>query len=285
MKILPQLLKVQTITPMVDKGTWPKVECSKTSCNIDLQPATSLWWPPPPQVTLGIDEVHVWRANLDQPTSHLQRFREILAPDELDRVERYYFPVDQHRFIAARGSLRSILSNYMNLEPSQIHFRYNPHGKPELVSDSSETCLRFNLAHSNGVALYAVARGQRVGVDIEYIRADVSLDQIARHCFSTQEYSTFCELPAFFQLEAFYRCWTRKEAYIKAIGQGITFPLRMFDVSLMPSEPALLLGNQVDPQEVFRWSLRELTPAPGYAAAVAVEGHSWKISCWQLQVS
>jgi 4'-phosphopantetheinyl transferase len=120
-----------------------------------------------------------------------------------------------------------------------------------------------------------------VGIDLEYIRSDLQVEQLAERFFSRREIATLRTLPPEVQRQAFFLCWTRKEAYLKARGEGLSLPLDQFDVSLIPGEPAALLSTQRDPYEVSRWSLQELTPAPGYAAALAVEGHGWGLACWQ----
>jgi 4'-phosphopantetheinyl transferase len=130
------------------------------------------------------------------------------------------------------------------------------------------------------VALYAVTRAREVGIDVELIRSDLKIEQIAERFFSHHEIATLRALPTELRQSAFFRCWTRKEAYIKATGKGLSLPLDQFEVSLTPGEPAALLSTQPDPNEAQRWSLRELTPAPGYAAALAVEGHGWCLACW-----
>jgi 4'-phosphopantetheinyl transferase len=131
------------------------------------------------------------------------------------------------------------------------------------------------------VALYAVTRGREIGIDLECIRFDLEVEKIAERFFSRREAATLRTLPPEVQRQAFFLCWTRKEAYFKARGEGLSLPLDQFDVSLIPGEPAALLSTQRDPYEVSRWSLQELTPAPGYAAALAVEGHGWGLACWQ----
>ena len=240
-----------------------------------------LWCSPPETFTLGSDEVHVWRATLDQIPSQIQSFLHILAADEQARAERFYFERDREHFIVARGVLRAILGFYLNSAPECLSFCYSSHGKPALTGESDGDAIRFNLSHSHGVALYAVTRGREVGIDLERIRFDLEVEKIAERFFSRREVATLRTLPPEVQRQAFFLCWTRKEAYIKARGEGLSLPLDQFDVSLVPGEPAALLSTQRDPYEVSRWSLQELTPAPGYAAALAVEGHGWHLACWQ----
>jgi 4'-phosphopantetheinyl transferase len=131
------------------------------------------------------------------------------------------------------------------------------------------------------VALYAVARGREIGIDLEFMRCDLEVEEIAERFFSRRETATLRALPTDLRKYAFFLCWTRKEAYIKARGEGLSLPLNQFDVSLIPGEPAALLSAQPDSDEALRWSLHEMTIASGYVAALAVEGRGWSLSCWQ----
>jgi 4'-phosphopantetheinyl transferase len=235
------------------------------------------WRAPPETLVLDGDEVHVWQATLDQTSSQIQSFRHNLAADEQARAERFYFERDREHFIAARGLLRAILGGYLNRAPDRLSFCYSAHGKPSLAGDA----IHFNMSHSHGVALYAVTLGREVGIDVEHIRFDVEVAEIAERFFSRREVAMLRRLPTEMQREAFFNCWTRKEAYIKARGEGLSLPLDQFDVSLAPGEPAALLGTQPDPSEASRWFLQEFTPAPGYVAALAAAGHGWRLTCWQ----
>ncbi|MFQ5794197.1 MAG: 4'-phosphopantetheinyl transferase family protein [Candidatus Bipolaricaulia bacterium] len=240
-----------------------------------------LWGPPPANLALSNDDIHVWRASLDLTASRVQSLQHTLTPDELDRAERFYFQKDREHFIVARGLLRAILGRYLNVEPSQPRFCYSPYGKPTLVTTSGKNTLSFNVSHSYGLALYAVTHGRKIGIDLERIRADFACEQIAERFFSPQENVVLRALPASMKHEAFFTCWTRKEAYVKAKSEGLSLPLDQFDVSLAPGEPAALLSTNWDPQEASRWSLQALTPGPGYVAALAVEGYHWQLKCWQ----
>jgi len=246
----------------------------------EIDPA-SLWSSPPESLTLGSDEVHVWRVDLCREVAHLQSFQQVLAGDERARADRFYFEKDRQHFIVARGLLRILLGRYLNKQPHRLQFCYGPHGKPALVRELGGDDLRFNLSHSNGLVLYAITRGRELGIDLEYLRSWVSDEQIAERFFSPREVAALRALPDHARQRAFFNCWTRKEAYIKAKGEGLTLRLDQFEVSLVPGEPAALLRTYGDPQEASRWSLRELAPGPGYVAAVAVEGHSWQLKRWQ----
>jgi len=236
------------------------------------------WSLPPKSPSLASDRVHVWRAYLDVPAARVESLQRTLAAEELRRAKRYRFQKDRDRFVVARGFLRAILSEYLRTEPSQLRFRYNAHGKPELLDGQG---LRFNMSHSDGLALYAICRDREIGIDLERIRPELPGQEIAERFFSPREVVSLRALPEGMQADAFFACWTRKEAYLKARGQGIVLGLDQFDVSLSPGEPAALLRVIGHPEEAARWSLQELRPAAGYIAAVAVEGHGWELRCWR----
>jgi 4'-phosphopantetheinyl transferase len=183
--------------------------------------------------------------------------------------------------VVARGLLRAILGRYLGCSPADVRFCYGPRGKPALNDARGGEALRFNLSHSRGIALYAVTRGREVGVDVEAIRPEVEIASVARRVFSPSERATLHSLPPELQSEAFFNGWTRKEAFIKATGEGLARPLDEFDVSIAPGEPARLLATQPDADEAARWTLRELLPGPGYRAAVAVEGTGWRLAYWR----
>ncbi len=242
-----------------------------------------MWTPPPPDLVVSQDVIHVWRVSLDAHSVVVQRYRDSLSVDEVERADRFYFERDRTRFTLARGVLRVLLGHYLRLEPAHLRFRYNPYGKPELDMNQDPVPLRFNVSHSAGLALYAVVLGREVGVDIEEVRVGVAFTQIAARTFSPMESTAFRTLPARMQPTAFFNCWTRKEAYIKARGLGLSLPLDEFDVSLVPGEPAMLLRTPGEPEAVRKWSLQALAPGPGFVGAVAAEGHDWQIACWRFR--
>lgn len=240
------------------------------------------WDPPPLGPELDGSGVHVWSAPLDPPEEAVFRCASLLAPDERARADRFRFERHRRQFTVARGVLRTLLGRYLEVDPRILEFRYASHGKPELGGRFAGSGLRFNLSHSGEVALYAFTRGREVGVDVEHVHPLDDAVHIAERFFSAAENAAFRALPAEVKEEAFFLCWTRKEAYIKAIGEGLSLPLHEFDVSLAPGEPARLLGA-VDPAQAHRWTLRELDPAPGYAGAIVVEGAEWELSCWRWE--
>jgi 4'-phosphopantetheinyl transferase len=230
---------------------------------------------------LDCHEVHVWRATLDQSPPKIQGFLHTLAPDEQARASRFYFAKDREHFIVARGVLRAVLGCYLHRAPEELTFCYGDHGKPGVAQQSDADAIRFNVSHSHGLALYAVTRGRHVGIDIEHIRFDLAVAEIAERFFSRREVAMLLALPTEVQRQAFFRCWTRKEAYIKALGEGLSLPLDQFDLPPAAGEPDTAFGAQRDPSDATRWSLQELAPASGYAASLAVEGHDWRLACWQ----
>lgn len=242
----------------------------------------SLWSLPPEALFLGKEEVHVWRANLNLQTPCVHSLIQILSADERARAERFHFQKDRDRFIVARGLLRSILGRYLDMEPVHVKLEYGTYGKPALAGEPGGQGIRFNLSHSDGLALYAIANGREVGVDVERLRQEFAGAEIAKRFFSSREISMLLALPENLRVEAFFLCWTRKEAYIKARGEGLTLPLSDFDVSLIPGEPARLLYTSAGPQETSRWTLRQLDVFErDFVAALAVEGHGWQLRCWQ----
>lgn len=243
----------------------------KTSHLVITGEAVSSWQPPSENICLKDREVHVWCAGLDQPLSCVQSLEQNLSEPEKARSNRFHFEKDRIHYIVARGRLRQILGYYTGIDPRELHFRYSSYGKPALVEQENQNDIRFNVSHSQGLALFVLTLGHDIGVDIEYIRPEMEYDQIAEHFFSDKEVTTLRSLPVEMQAVAFFNCWTRKEAYIKARGEGLSLPLHKFDVSLIPGEPAKLLSTRIAPEEVSRWYFQELTTKPEFAATVVVE--------------
>jgi len=230
---------------------------------------------------LADDEAHVWTAGLEWGPAELDEFLEVLSPDERSRAMRFRFERDRKHYLAARGILRNILGAYLDRPPAVLQFAYSARGKPSLAADSESSGLCFNLSHSQGIALYALTRNREIGVDVERVRADFPCERIAERFFSPVEVSKLRSLPGSVRYEAYFNCWTRKEAYIKAIGEGLLVALDRFEVSLAPDEEAALLSVADDPQEASRWTIKNLSPAPGYVGAVAVKGRGLTLRSWQ----
>jgi 4'-phosphopantetheinyl transferase len=235
--------------------------------------------PPIDPFVLQPGEVHVWVASLDAPPPLLAIHRRLLAADEIERAERLRFEHLRARFVTGRAILRLLLGRYVQAAPEKLRFRYGAYGKPELDSFPPARSLAFNLAHSHNLAVYALALAPRIGVDVEQMRPVQERDQITERFFSPRERQALAALPDTQREEAFFLCWTRKEAYLKALGAGITYPLDRFSVSLTPGEPAVLLEAAEEDDAGQPWTLLPFTPASPYQAAVAVEGCDWTLHC------
>lgn len=227
--------------------------------------------------------VHVWRASLAQPSAVQQQLAALLSADERDRAARFHFARDRRRFTAGRGILRLLVARYLAIDPAHVLFEYGRHGKPALAAVQRAGDLRFNLAHSGECALLAFARGREVGVDVEQPRPVDNMAQVVARTFSGAEQAALRALPDSAQQQAFFTCWTRKEAYIKARGTGLALPLDSFDVALDPQAPARLLATRDEPGAAQQWTLCALAPGAGLVAALGVEGSDWRLACWQWQ--
>lgn len=219
---------------------------------------------PPP---LTADTLNIWDVNLEQPDHLCLRLAELLSEDESARASAYYFERDRRRFTVARAGLRLLLGHYTNQDPCDVVFDYNPQGKPSVRGD---TALQFNVSHSHERAVYAVGLGMTLGVDLEYMRPIDDLNSLARSTFSRREITAFDAVPHSLKPQAFFNCWTRKEAYIKALGEGLSHALDSFDVSLMPGEIARLLWVAEQPDEPNHWTLHSFKLGSDYVGALAV---------------
>lgn len=226
------------------------------------------------------DEVHLWRIDLEALREPAAEWDGSLSPDERARAARFRSRLDQHRYATTRGVLRKVLAGYLGLEPSALTFSYSEKEKPSLAG-SNLNAIKFNVSHSGGVSLLAFTRGREIGVDVEQIRRDFDLEAIARRFFSEHERRQMFALPTEERFEAFYRCWTRKESYIKATGDGLSLPLHQFDVSIASGDCDALIATRPDAAEAAKWSMREIPAGPGYAAALCVRGREWKLKSWQ----
>ncbi len=226
-----------------------------------MQPEISV-----PTEQLG-DEIHVWQAEIDREETGLRELESTLSLEEIARADRFHFVNDRNRFVAARGLLRKLLGSYLRQDPAGLEFSYGPHGKPLLAGKSASSGVCFNLSHSAGLAVYAIARERNLGIDVERVARDSAGQDIARRYFSSREVNDLQTLPPDARAEGFFRCWTRKEAYLKATGMGLQIPLDSFSVSVLPGEPTQFLGGVGS-----CWHLAALQPREGYAAAVAYDG-------------
>jgi 4'-phosphopantetheinyl transferase len=220
---------------------------------------------------LGERDVHVWTANLAVPAARIASLAELLSPDERLRVARFAAPAPRERFVAARGQLRELLSSYVGLSPTALRFDYSAEGKPSLAVAAAPAGIHFNLSHSDDVVVYAISRVDRVGIDVERVRQFPGMHRIAERFLSTAERQEIATMAPGAFLLAFHCGWTRKEAYLKALGCGLLAPLGDFDVSVSPLCNSALLHIRGDDGDVARWSLTHFAPDDGYVGAVAVE--------------
>jgi 4'-phosphopantetheinyl transferase len=240
----------------------------------------------PSSFELASDEVHSWCVSLDVVPEISARLYATLTSDERTRSARFQFERDRQRFIVARGVLRDLLGRYLQTQPGHIRFVYNGFGKPDL-SPAFVNRLKFNLSHSAGLALIAIAVASDVGVDLEYIQAQSDYADVARRFFSAAEVDYLIALPSHLHAEAFFSCWTKKEAYLKACGEGLAIPLNSFSVPLTTDPAQTPVDLHVASKDIApakRWSLYTLRPAPGYAGALAIEGTGWRLRQWQWKM-
>lgn len=199
-------------------------------------------------------------------------FEDLLSDEERQTAARFLRPRDRSRYVAAHGILRQLLGQYESVAPARLVFAKNAHGKPELAPLADQPPITFNLAHSEDVIVCVVGLGRRVGVDVEAIQTDLDVMRIAESQFSQAEAEALRAISLPERGEAFFRCWTRKEAYVKARGEGLSIPLTQFTVSFGRNEPPGLKWVMDDLSAPARWSVFDFTPTPGYAGAVVVEG-------------
>jgi 4'-phosphopantetheinyl transferase len=247
-----------------------------------MNTASLTWEPGSTAPDLPPDEVHVWRIALDRPTDDLHRLAELLTEDERARAARFHFEAHRRRFLVARAGLRTVLGCYLRRPAAHVRFRYGTHGKPALAEEGCD--LRFNLSHSAEGALLGLTRRWDIGVDLEQVRAMSDLEGLARRFFAPGEVADLLAVSAPERGRAFFRCWTRKEAYIKAVGLGLACPLECFRVSLDPGEGARLLEIDGSTVAAARWALCEVRPWPGYVGCVALPEHGCRRRCFDLVV-
>lgn len=220
-----------------------------------------------------VGEVHVWRATLDRPPQVTERMLRLLSADERERAARFHFARDRSRFIVGRAVLRTLLARYLGAAPEELAFQYGEFRKPALPGGPA-----FNLSHSGAVALYAFSAYTEVGIDVELDDADFASERIAERFFSPAEVQALRSLPLQQQPRAFLSCWTRKEAFIKARGDGLSLPLDSFDVTLAPELPAALLRTAWCSDEARHWQMQDISDRKaGYVAAVAVRGKKLRV--------
>ena len=228
-------------------------------------------------------EVHIWSVNLDPPAERVEALGRALAQDEWDRANRFRFDRHRRQYVVGRGALRALLSAYTGTRPELIRFTYGPRGKPFLEGSGD---LLFNLSNSDERALVGFVRGREIGMDIEYLKPMPDCEQIAERFFSESERVVLRGIPKESKEEAFFNCWTRKEAYLKAVGEGLAAPLDSFDVTLAPGEPPRMLTLRGDADAAARWWLEHFRLSPEYIGALALErqdpAERWEVRTWSF---
>jgi 4'-phosphopantetheinyl transferase len=218
---------------------------------------------------LRSDEIDIWHGTLSATQLDELPSHDLLSEDETARMMRFHFHKDRQDFLFCRSMLRILLASYLGSPPAELRFAYSAHGKPSLAISSGS--LEFNLSHSHGNFLVAITLGRKVGVDIECLNRDLNVLDIAQRFFSPAERQALETLPSVLRHDAFFACWTRKEAFVKARGEGLSCPLDSFDVSVIADEESVSLATRPDASAASRWTVRSLNGFPDYKAAVAVE--------------
>jgi len=216
---------------------------------------------------LAPGEIHIWRYSLELSSAHARDAGPLLSPDELERAARFHFPVHRNRYIAGRSQLRKTLGSYLQVAPASVDFAYSEFGKPAIPMAQNPEAIAFNVSHSEDLWVLAVSRVQPLGIDVERIRSDFGGEEVAQANFAPGEFHELLSLPADIRPQAFFNCWTRKEAYVKALGAGLQIPLDSFEVSLRPGDaPRFLRGAGTG------WNLLSFVAAEGFQGAVAYHG-------------
>ncbi len=263
-------------------------------------PAEIIQWPfCPDAVPLAANEIHVWATTLSVASDVLENFSATLSPDEQERAQKFKFEKHRNRYIAGRGALRGILGKYFNVGPAGLRFVYSANGKPTLSGEFAGAGIHFNLAHTEDLALVAVTRIGLVGVDVEAVRPVKNVEELVARFFSPRENELFQKVSDHEKPAAFFNLWTRKEALLKATGEGITRSLSLVEVSFLPGETARLIAVSGDEKAAGEWWMRAFSPANGFVGAVAVQwgtfniqhstsniqlgnaGESLSVRCWQ----
>jgi 4'-phosphopantetheinyl transferase len=231
---------------------------------------------------LAENQVDIWQIPISGQGG-VERHRQLLSHDEVQRADAFHFEKHRRRYIAGRAAMRQILGIYTGIASKELVFSYGEKGKPELAGELKRPEIKFNLSNSQDIAVLAVAQNLTVGIDIEWINPEFATDEVARRFFAAGEVRRLQSLPVAERSDAFFACWTRKEAYIKALGEGLSVPLDSFEVAFGPGVPAALLQVRVNPGEVERWSLYDIAVTQGFRSAIIVEGKGHRLRHMQWE--
>jgi 4'-phosphopantetheinyl transferase len=228
-------------------------------------------------------EVHLWEVALDPPAPVVEELARSLADDERERAARFRFDRHRRQYMVGRGALRALLGGYTGQAPAAVRFAYGPRGKPALAAPpAAARDLCFNLSNSHELALVGFVRGAEIGVDVEHLKPMADLEQIAERFFSLSERVALRQLPEARKAEGFFNCWTRKEAYLKAVGEGLAAPLDSFDVTLVPGEAPRMLTLEGDARRAAGWFFAHFDLGAGYIGALTVEAPPHPVRTFRL---
>ena len=226
-------------------------------------------------------EVHIWLIELDAEPDLLNAWRGTLSEDEQRKANRFHFARDRNRYIAGRGQLRELLATYLEITPAEVHFAYGPSGKPKLAESSDASKVHFNLSHCENIALLGVTYDAEIGTDIERVRKVQDRDLVAKYFFAPREFDRLMGIADSHSEEAFFRCWTRKEAFLKARGTGITEGLHAFEVDFADERRASFTAMKPEFGAISDWSLEAIHLGAGWTGAVAVCTPQINTHCWR----
>jgi 4'-phosphopantetheinyl transferase len=244
---------------------------------LDYDSSRNDWINPPANLALRQSEVDVWQISLTQPGTAYEPLTDLLCSSEHERAERFKFDRHRRRFVVAHAALRSILSQYLETAPLNLQFVNGVNGKPRLADELAGSGVQFNLTHSYEMALLAVAQRREIGIDIELVKEDYAFDEVAARFFTERELAAFRALPVKLQRRAFFKCWTSKEAFLKAKGTGLSGKLDEVEITVADDQRVVIDAT------VPGWTLTELKPGGNYEAALVVEGGLLPINCYRWE--
>lgn len=259
--------------------------CFKPRTTIDSTDPVLQWPPAPETIRLHSGQVHLWAASLNEFADQAPSLGLLLSSDEQTRAEGFKFFEDRNRYVIRRGLLRQILGRYLGRAPSAIEFKQGAHGKPEIKRDYRSAPVFFNTSHSSGIAVFAFTPTCPIGIDVERLLEIPEIEAIASHFFTPRENQILMNLPVRFRLQAFYNCWTRKEAVLKATGEGIAENLPNVEITLAPQDEPGLVSLCGDAQAHRRWQLQTFSPDSDYVGCLAYRHPALKLTQWSVAQS
>jgi 4'-phosphopantetheinyl transferase len=240
-----------------------------------------MWDSPPEDLELDAGYIDVWRTQIDLPEDEIDSYVATLSQEEQDRAARFTFPDKYEEYVVSRGLLRKALAHVLKQPATEFQFEYTDSKKPYLPIKYANKTVSFNISHSHGQALVAISLDRNIGIDIEKIRSDVEYEKLALRFFSEAEHHELMQISADERARSFFAIWTRKEAFVKAIGKGIAFGLSEFDVNISPEEPPVMLATRWNPEDVSLWSMATIDAENNFMATLATDGGEFQLRHWQ----